>query len=425
MLRVIYTVGFTLLTPFLILRLWYKSLRAPLYRQRVTERFGLFRAPPKKGGIWIHAVSVGEVVAAIPIVQRFQKAFPDQPITFTTMTPTGSKRVIQAFGTQVFHLYIPYDFPLALNRFFEKISPRVCVLLETELWPNVLWGCQSRNIPVILANGHLSLRSVRGYNRISAITKSMMGCLTAVAAQSQQDAEHFITLGLDPLKLSVTGNIKFDVSYTGGVDGGKTMHAAFALRKSFGLRPVWIAASTHPGEEILVLEAFKGIRIEFPDALLILVPRHPERFKGVEALIQQQGFSVVTRSSGVMCDKETAVFLGDTMGELLLLYQAADMAFVGGSLVPIGGHNLLEPAALGVFILTGPYVHNYVDISKLLLKAGGMRVVNTPEELKIEILHGFSFSEQRRAAGCRAQEVVHDNQGAANKVFDNIFDFFN
>lgn len=417
MLRALYTIGFTLLTPLLILRLYYKSLRAPLYAQRIPERFGFFKAPEKKGAVWIHAVSVGEVVAAIPIVRYLQQKYPCQPIVFTTMTPMGSNRVKQDFGDQVFHLYIPYDFPWALNRFFSNIAPKLCIILETELWPNVLSACKIRQIPVIIANAHLSERSVRGYQRIRPMTQEMLHCLTAVAAQSQQDADRFLQIGLDAKKLSVMGNIKFDVPSS---DSTVTADNAQLWRKSFKPRPVWIAASTHPGEEALVLEAFKIIRKSASNALLILVPRHPERFKGIEDLVKQQNMSVVTRSSGAIVQTDTAVFLGDTMGELLAFYQAADIAFVGGSLVPIGGHNLLEPAALGIPIITGPYLHNYVEISSFLLEAKGMLKVENPTELATTVLQWFKMPEQRLEAGQSAQQVVKNNQGTAQRVFDLI-----
>jgi len=415
--KILYALGFTLFIPLIILRLLYKSLGAPLYRQRIAERFGFFKAPVNKGGLWVHAVSVGEVVAAIPIVQYLQKHYPQKTVIFTTMTPTGSKRVKQAFGDSVFHVYIPYDIPWVLNRFFSKVVPTLCIILETELWPNVLFGCHARQIPVILANAHLSERSVRGYQRISSISKAMLDCLSAVAAQSQRDAERFLAIGLNPEKLSVMGNIKFDVSYP---NKQEELDKANAWRKNLGSRPVWIAASTHPGEEELILAVHQIVCKTVSNALLILVPRHPERFKNIQALIQQQGFNMITRSSGLVPTENTEVFLGDTMGELLCFYQASDIAFVGGSLVPIGGHNVLEPAALGIPILTGPYLHNYVDISELLVEAGGMKIGANPEELATEIVSWLNNPEQRWMAGKQAYQVVQNNQGTAKKLCDLI-----
>jgi 3-deoxy-D-manno-octulosonic-acid transferase len=303
--------------------------------------------------------------------------------------------------------------PWALNRFFAKIAPKLCIILETELWPNVLLGCQARQIPVVLANAHLSERSVKGYQKISPITKAMLGGLTAVAAQSQLDADRFLAIGLDPKKLSVTGNIKFDVSYA---DKKEHLEQALTWKKNLGARSVWTAASTHPGEEVLVLEAFKIIQKTVPGALLILVPRHPERFKSIEALVKQQGFEVITRSSGLMPEQKTEIFLGDTMGELLFFYQASDIAFVGGSLVPIGGHNLLEPAALGIPIITGSYLHNYVDISDLLIKAGGMISVADREGLAKTVIHWFNNRELRLMIGKNAYQVVQNNTGTIKKI---------
>lgn len=417
MLRTLYTIGFTALTPFLILRLWAKSLRAPLYRKRILERFGFFKFSFKQKSVWIHAVSVGEVVAAIPIVHYIQKKFPNHAIVFTTMTPTGSSRVKQAFGDQVFHVYIPYDFPWALNRFFAKIKPCLFIILETELWPNILFACQARQIPVIVANAHLSERSVRGYSRIPALTQKMLQCIHHVAAQSKLDAERFLKIGLEAQKLSVMGNIKFDVQYK---NSAAEIEKINDLKKNFNGRFVWIAASTHPCEEFLILSAFKIIQNQIPNVLLFLVPRHPERFKSVEMLIQEQNLSVLTRSSGSWVQANTAVLLGDTVGELLAFYQTADIAFVGGSLVEVGGHNLLEPAALGVPIITGPYLHNYVEISHLLLKAGGMVKISTVEELAATIIQWFNFPAQRFHAGKCAQNVVHKNQGTTQHLFNLI-----
>ncbi len=419
-LKAVYSIGFSLLTPLLILRLFYKSIRAPLYRKRIAERFGFFEFSGRQDGIWIHAVSVGETVAAIPIVHYLQENYPDLTITFTTMTPMGSQRVKQALGDKVFHVYIPYDMPWALNKFFSKIKPQLCIILETELWPNVLFGSRARGIPVILANAHLSERSVRGYQKVSALTKLMLEGLSKVAAQSKVDAERFLAIGLDPKKLSVMGNIKFDVSYA---DKKENLTKALDWKKSLGERLVWVAASTHPGEEILVLEAFKIIQKTVPDALLILVLRHPERFKSIEALLKQQGFELITRSSGLMPQQKTEVFLGDTMGELLFFYQASDIAFVGGSLVPIGGHNVLEPAALGIPVICGPYLHNYVDISQLLINAKGMLKIANPEELAQAIIYWFNNKEARLHAGKNASQVVQNNSGTINKIGNLIKNF--
>lgn len=412
--KTIYSISFILLIPIILLRLYYKSLKSPLYRKRIPERFGFFKTPTKKGGIWIHAVSVGEVVAAIPIVQYLKRTHPEQLIVFTTMTAMGSNRVKQAFGDQVFHVYVPYDIPWVVNRFFVKTEPTLCVILETELWPNILAGCKARHIPVIVANAHLSERSVRGYNRFHAITSPMLEALTTVAAQSELDAKRFLAIGLSPKKLSVMGNIKFDVCVSNS-DDNKTQ--AFTLRQMFGERPVWIAASTHPGEEALVLHAFKILQKILPNVLLILAPRHPERFKGVEALIKQQNLTVITRSSQTNIQVGTEIYLADSMGELLMLYQAADIAFVGGSLVPIGGHNLLEPAALGLPIITGPYLHNYIAISELLLEAKGMLKIENPEMLAMALQDWFTMPEKRLSIGKNALQVVQNNQGNAEHVF--------
>lgn len=419
-IRWFYTFILILGIPVLVMRLFWKSRKIAGYRHRILERFGIFSPPVQKGGLWLHAVSVGESVAAIPIIQAFQKEFPNIPVMVTTTTPTGSSRVKATFGDKVGHVYFPYDLPIFLNNFFNRVRPEIAVIMETELWPNCLWLCKQRRIPVLIANARLSPRSMQGYRRFRFAVRNMLQCVTVVAAQSQQDGARFIELGLDPSRLIVTGNVKFDVSFSEEV-----IKAAITLREMLGnSRPIWIAASTHPGEEEQVLAAFETIRKEFPKSLLILVPRHPDRFVSVAELLKKKGHSVISRSSGERVTVDTTVFLGDTMGELGLFYAVSTVAFVGGSLVPVGGHNLLEPAALGVPVITGSYVHNFVDISRLLLDAGALVKVSNSKELAEAVLYWFKNAVACQEAGMRGKQVVAENRGAVEQILNTIKELY-
>lgn len=408
MARIIYSLFFYLMLPFIIIRLLYKSRHSHGYRKRWRERFGWFEAPQQKGGIWVHAVSVGETIAAVPMIKALQKAYPDKPLIITSMTPTGSERVRALFHDSVFHVYVPYDFPGAVKRFLRKIQPSMLILMETELWPNLLHYCAKQHVPVLLANARLSERSYVGYHRIKSVAATMLSEITLIGAQAQPDAERFIKLGAAPEKVIVTGSMKFDINIVANVyEQGKTLRQALGIDRS-----IWIAASTHENEEEYVLKAFQKIRQRVPDALLILVPRHPERFSKVAELCRKQGYQVVCRSQQQSCTLSTDIYLGDTMGELLVLYAASDIAFVGGSLVPIGGHNMLEPAALAVPSITGPYYFNFTTIVQLLEKAGGLRKIQDTDELADTIIEWFKKPELRMLAGTQSKQVVEAHRGA-------------
>ncbi|MBI2380665.1 MAG: lipid IV(A) 3-deoxy-D-manno-octulosonic acid transferase [Gammaproteobacteria bacterium] len=413
-MRFLYTFCFQLLLPVVLLRLWWKGRRSPAYRARWAERFGQF-AGARPGGIWVHAVSLGETIAALPLIKALQARYPELPITVTTTTPTGSERVRQALGDSVFHVYAPYDLPWCLSAFLRRIQPKACLVMETELWPNTLHACAARGIPVVLANARLSARSARGYARFSALTKPMLACLSRVAAQHEDDARRFLDLGLPAERVTVTGSIKFDLSIPEALRG-----AAAGLRAGFGARPVWIAASTHRGEDESVLAAHRALRARFPQALLILVPRHPERFGEVAALCATQGERVARRSAGEAVGPDTSVYLGDTLGELLIMYGAADLAFVGGSLVPVGGHNFLEPAALGLPCLSGPHDFNFADIARQLAAAGGLRRVADAAELAEAVGAWLAEPEAREAAGAAALGVVEANRGALARLLELV-----
>ncbi|HSB97155.1 MAG TPA: lipid IV(A) 3-deoxy-D-manno-octulosonic acid transferase, partial [Spongiibacteraceae bacterium] len=329
-----YTALFYLALPIIVLRLFWRARLAPLYRQRIAERLGFFAAPPQTGGIWVHAVSVGETIAAAPLIRELQARFPQLPITVTTMTPTGSERVRALFGDSVFHVYAPYDLPDAIARFLRRVRPRLMIIMETELWPNSVHACVRDGIPVLLANARLSARSARGYARLGNLTAAMLAELTCVAAQNAEDGERFIELGLPRSQLAITGSIKFDIA----LDAALVARAQRTKAEwQQGGRIIWIGASTHAGEDEIFLQAHKQLRETCTDALLILVPRHPERFNGVAALIERSGLSYTRRSAVTEVTRDAAVLLGDSMGELLFLYGCADIAVVGGSFIERGG----------------------------------------------------------------------------------------
>lgn len=416
MLRHIYSGIFYLILPFILMRFWLRSLRASAYRQRIPERLALFDAPPKTGGIWIHAVSLGEVIAVTPLVKAIQKQYPDKLIIITTTTPTGSQRVQETFSNTVFHVYSPFDYPGAVKRFLKKIQPALCIIVETELWPNTLHYAHQRQIPLLLANARLSERSARRYHHIKPLIKHTLKNLTQIATQTEIEANRYKALGMPADQITVTGNIKFDIKLPYDLS-----EKAESLRRLLGAnRLIWVVASTHEGEEEQILKAFAEIREIYPACLLLLVPRHPERFNKIAALCKRENYEVILRTENKRCSENTAVFLGNTVGELLLFYACADVAFVGGSLVTIGGHNLLEPAALGLATITGPYMHNFVRITELLLNAKGLRQINNAKELADTVKELFGNKELRQQLGEHAKLVVEQNRGALERHLEII-----
>ncbi|NKQ11192.1 lipid IV(A) 3-deoxy-D-manno-octulosonic acid transferase [Pseudomonas sp. SST3] len=415
--RTLYTLLFHLALPVVMVRLLWRARRAPAYSKRIGERFAVGLPEFQPGGIWVHAVSVGESIAAAPMVGALRARYPQLPITVTCMTPTGSERIRALFGDTVQHCYLPYDLPWAVSRFLQRLQPKLAVVMETELWPNHIHQCARRGIPVALANARLSERSARGYARFARLTGPMLAELNLIAAQTEAEAARFRQLGARDAAVQVTGSIKFDLS----IDPTLSRQAE-ALRQEWSAtaRPVWIGASTHTGEDEILLAAHRQLLVAHPDALLILVPRHPERFGSVFELCRKQGFTTVRRSLGEPPLAGTQVLLGDTMGELLFLFALADVAFVGGSLVPTGGHNLLEPAALGKPVLTGPHLFNFLDIAAQLRDAGALKEVGSAPELAagIEVFWTDPAStEQARSAGYR---VLKNNQGALGRLLEGL-----
>src|SRR5690554_31027 len=416
MARILYSLLFYLLLPFILLRLLYRAWKAPAYAKRWLERFGWVRVmPQRQQGIWVHAVSVGETIAAVPMIKALQKRFPQMPIMVTTMTPTGSERVQAMLGDSVGHVYAPYDTPGAVKRFLRRLKPRILVVMETELWPNTLHYARRSGVPVVLANARLSERSARGYQRVAFLARPMLNNLSLVAAQGAADAGRFRSLGLPEEQVQVTGSIKFDLQ-------PKTEQLAEgrALKQDWGPRFVWVAASTHDGEDELLLEAHQKLCQLQAEALLILVPRHPERFGAVAELVKKQGFAMTRRSSGSPVAADTQVLVGDTMGEMMTFFAAADAAFVGGSLIERGGHNPLEPASLGLPVLMGPHVFNFQEICNQLSGEGGLIYVGSAENL-FDRLQELAEDQALRAriGGC-AKAVVDRNRGALDRLVDLV-----
>lgn len=417
--RTLYTLLFHLGLPLVAIRLWLRARKAPAYARRIGERFALNLPTLQPGGIWVHAVSVGESIAAAPMIRELLKRYPQLPITVTCMTPTGSERIQALFANEprIQHCYLPYDLPWAAARFLNRVQPKLAVIMETELWPNHIHQCAKRGIPVALANARLSARSAKGYGRFARLTRPMLEEMSLIAVQTETEAERFRQLGARPECVEVTGSIKFDLT----IDPQLLVDAR-ELREQWQAlaRPVWIAASTHEGEDEIVLAAHRQLLGHYPNALLMLVPRHPERFNQVFELCQREGFATVRRSSGEPVTASTQVMLGDTMGELLFLYALADTAFVGGSLVPNGGHNLLEPAALAKPVLSGPHLFNFLEISAMLRDAGALEEVDDVQGLALAVQRLFELPQDARRMGQAGLKVMQRNQGALQRLLDGL-----
>lgn len=412
MLRLVYIVVSYLLTPALLGVILWRGRRNRGYWKHLPQRFGYGPRLDGKPSIWVHAVSVGEVQAAAPLVRELQAAYPDRRLVITCMTPTGAAHAKMLFGDTVDRRFVPYDLPGSVKRFFNRIRPGLAVILETELWPNLYNECGRRAVPLVLASARISPRSINRYRLLVGLFRETLSHGIIIGAQSEADALRFRQVGAAPERTYVTGNIKFDFRLPPQV---RRLGLEFRERHA-ALRPVWVAASTHAGEEEIALAAHARVLERFPDALLLLVPRHPERFDDVADLLTRLEFSHVRRSTGLRLTEADSVFLGDTLGELTSFYAAADVAFVAGSLVPIGGHNLLEPAALGLPVLTGPHTFNCEDIAEMFIKAGAARLVTDAQTLGDAVVELLADPQARRDIGERAQRIVEGNRGALERL---------
>jgi 3-deoxy-D-manno-octulosonic-acid transferase len=406
--RFIYTLTMYLLTPAILYRLAVRGLRYREYFERWRERFGFVKDTGMRDSIWLHAVSMGEVNAAMPLIDALMQRYQGATLVITTVTPTGSERVRRVYGDRVVNVYLPYDLPASIRRFLDRIRPRLAVIMETEIWPNLFFECEARAIPLVIANARLSEKSLRGYGPIRPLARQALAGARYIAAQSATDATRLEELGAPRDRLGVIGNLKYDMTVPAHV-----IEQAHAMRLAWGpRRPVWIAASTHDGEELAVLKAQAEVLRRFPDALLLIVPRHPERFKPVAQACRSFGFVTRTRVDDEVAGSDTQCFVVDTLGELLDFYAAADVAFVGGSLVPIGGHNILEPAALGVPIVVGPYLFNFAEISASLIDVGAALQVIDGDELGAAITRLFADESLRTRVGHAAQAAFEREQGS-------------
>ncbi len=407
----LYNVLIYLAAPIAILVQLWRGLRDPSYRGGLAERFG-FGSSVAGPTIWVHAVSVGEVQAAQSLIAELRVRHPRYRVLLTTVTPTGAARARFLFDDQVMLRYVPFDLPGSVKRFFDRVQPKLAMILETELWPNLYGECGSRGVPLVLASARVSPRSVGKYRRLVSLFRKTLSHGILIAAQSESDAERFRSIGAPPDRTHITGNIKFDFQPPVGIeDQGRRWR-----EKNAPGRPVWVAGSTHEGEEAIVLDAHRRVLARFPDALLVLVPRHPQRFDAVRDMLARRHDRASDRSTSVTISRATSVLLGDTMGELMMFYAASDVAFVAGSLLPIGGHNLLEPASVGRPVLTGPHNFNGEEIAQLLMDAGAAFIVADAGQLAHAVTGLLDDASLRGVMGAAGRAVLDSNRGALDRL---------
>lgn len=412
----LYSLATAFLTPVVLCRLAFRGLKSPAYFRRWRERFGVFPNPNFNKSILIHAVSVGEVNAAIPLITELMHTYSDYHFVITTVTPTGSDRVQQIFGNKVFHLYLPYDLPGAIKRFLRKIKPELAVVMETEIWPNLFRFCKKRNIPIVVANARLSELSLKGYKWVQSLATMAVNNTKFVAAQTKTDAQRMIRLGCDADKIYVVGSLKFDIIIEHDI-----IKKGQAIRKHCAQNHlIWIAASTHQEDEKEILDAYTFLKEKYPKLLLIIVPRHPERFQLTAQACIQKGFNTQLRSVCGLYDINADIFIVDTMGEMLEFYAASDIAFVGGSIANIGGHNVLEAAVFKLPVLVGPNTHNFAEINQLLQQCGGSTEVCNADDIIASMQQLIEQPEKRKAMGSAAYQLVGENRGAVALTMELI-----
>ncbi|GGX83904.1 3-deoxy-D-manno-octulosonic acid transferase [Litchfieldella qijiaojingensis] len=418
--RWLYSLALYALSPLVWRRVWREQA---LTHSRWQRLGWVPDTPAGRKVIWLHCASVGEVQAARPLIEALVARYPDRPLVLTTMTATGAERVqvmaesLEKKGIpgEVSHYFVPLDFPAAARRFVARLRPSLAIFFETELWPNLLRACERHGVPAVVVNGRLSPRAFEGYCKIRPLLSDALSRVEWLAAKSPADAERFQALGMAPDRISVVGSLKYDMT-----PDDESLKRSEHLHSACGERPVWVAGSTHPGEDEQLLEAHARLRETLPDALLLLVPRHPQRFDVVARLCQDRGMSVARRSRDELPEPHTAIYLGDTMGELLSFYGAADVAFVGGSLVPVGGHNLLEPAAMGVPVVTGPELANFSDVAETLREADALVEVTDSETLAGQLVRLFGDESERQRLTRAGQAVMSANRGALTRTLKGL-----
>ncbi len=415
LLRGLYSAVLYLLTPATVYHLIWRGFRFSEYFQRWNERYASYPKTAQPVDVWLHAVSVGEVNAAVPVVEALRREHPQLRWLITTITPTGSARVRALWGDGVQHVYIPYDLPGAVARFLGHFRPKLALVMETELWPNLLFGCRDAGVPAYILNARLSARSLRGYGALGPLISRVVRTLRRIGAQSPSDGKRFVALGALRENVIDTGNLKFDIAAPAGLDA-----FAAGFHRHAGARPAWIAASTHEDEEAAVIAAHRRLRERWPDLLLLWAPRHPERFARAVEQAQAAGWQTATRSRDVWPGADTGVFVVDTLGELMAFYACADAAFVGGSLQAVGGHNLLEPAAVGTAMVTGPHLHNFSEISKRLKEVDALRIGADADAVAAELEALLADPARREAMAAAGRALVEAGRGALAKTLAMI-----
>ncbi len=411
-MRLLYTIALFLLLPYIFLRLLWRSRKQPEYLRHLGERFGLYSIRSEKPVIWLHAVSVGETRATQSLVKRLQTTYPEHQILLTHTTPTGRAAGEQLFGDSVLRVYLPYDYPFAVHHFLRRFRPRLGILMETEIWLNLIQACHTTGTPLVLLNARMSEKSAHGYARFARLTRNALNELSGIAAQTADDAARLTALGAK--NVTVMGNLKFDIEAPAAMlDLGKQ------LRERFGTsRRVFLAASTREGEEALLLDALK--KIHLPQLLLVIVPRHPQRFTAVASLLAQNGITFQRRSENREVTAETQVVLGDSMGEMFAYYAASDLAFIGGSLLPFGGQNLIEACAAGTPVLVGPHAYNFAEATRMAIAAGAAEQLQDAEmvatRMQYLLDHANVLAEMRQ----QCAGFVQRNRGATDKSLQII-----
>ncbi|MGH8062607.1 MAG: lipid IV(A) 3-deoxy-D-manno-octulosonic acid transferase [Pseudoxanthomonas sp.] len=414
-LRGLYSAVLYVLTPVTVYHLIWRGFRFREYFQRWNERYASYPQPAQQVDVWLHAVSMGEVNAAAPVVDALRRAHPQWRWLVTTITPTGSARVRALWGDEVEHVYVPYDLPGAVARFLRHYQPRLALVMETELWPNLLFGCRDRAIPTYILNARLSARSLRGYRVLAPLIARVVRTLRRIGAQSAADGKRFVALGALREDVVDTGNLKFDIAVPEGLDD-----FVQTFRDNLGQRPVWIAASTHEEEEAAVVAIHRRLRERWPELLLLWAPRHPERFGRAAEQAQAAGWKVATRRKSAWPGDDDDVFVIDTMGELMAFYACAGAAFVGGSLQPVGGHNLLEPAAVGTAMVTGPHLHNFVEISRRLKEAGALVIADDTDGIAQALGELLADPQARDKMAEAGRALVEQGRGALARTLQMI-----